>query len=802
MISSIISDTIQGSLKISDDDDPHDFRKPSAMVVTTQTAIATILGLFALLSFSMLLKKLPRLYASRKYKDDGSLNLPSWDETKLFGWLINLFQITDKHVLEYAGLDAFVFLCFFKMCIKLLATYCVFAILIISPIRYHFTGQYDDGSDNNNSYLGMTNSFVKRHLTISQDIPIEAPERANLYLWMYVIFTYLFTFLAIYMLISQTKLIVNTRQIYLGRQNTLTDRTIRLSGIPIELRDKQALKNRIEQLKIGTVSSITICREWGPLNRLFHYRKNVLKELELKYAECPSSLRNRNYESNVEYYPLGRNTTDPSNMAPDSGTTNTNTAVTDRVIANVPQGGRERPEEDNVLYSEVRLGERPTIRTGLFGLFGEKIDAIDHLEKQLKFIDEEIIEARKKHFSATPTAFVTMDSVANAQMAAQAVLDPRVHYFITRLAPAPHDIKWDNVCLSRKERLTKIYSVTVFIGISSIFLIIPVSYLATLLNLRSISKFWPSLGKILKEHRWAENIVTGLLPTYLFTLMNVGIPYFYEYLTSRQGLVSYSEEEISLVSKNFFYIFVNLFLVFTLAGTASNYWGYLSDTTKIAYQLATSVKEMSLFYVDLIILQGIGMFPFKLLLAGSLIGFPLVKIQAKTPRQRNELYNPPIFNFGLQLPQPILILIITLLYSVMSTKLLVSSLVYFIIGFYVYKYQLIYATDHLPHSTGKVWPLIFRRVIVGILLFQLTMTGTLAGFDGGWILSSWLFPLPFITLSYLYDFEKNYLPLSQYIALSSIREHERDNSMVCSSVETESYEYPYLIDGLEGPILS
>lgn len=108
-----------------------------------------------------------------------------------------------------------------------------------------------------------------------------------------------------------------------------------------------------------------------------------------------------------------------------------------------------------------------------------------------------------------------------------------------------------------------------------------------------------------------------------FHPLNVGIPYFYEFLTSRQGLVSYSEEETSLVSKNFFYIFVNLFLVFTLAGTASNYWGYLSDTTKIAYQLATSVKEFSLFYTDLIILQGVGMFPFKLLLAGSLIGFPL-----------------------------------------------------------------------------------------------------------------------------------------------------------------------------------
>lgn len=137
----------------------------------------------------------------------------------------------------------------------------------------------------------------------------------------------------------------------------------------------------------------------------------------------------------------------------------------------------------------------------------------------------------------------------------------------------------------------------------------------------------------------------------------------------------------------------------------------------------------------------------------------------------------------------------------MSTKILASGLAYFIIGYYVYKYQLIFAMDHLPHSTGKVWPLVYRRVILGLLLFQLTMAGTLAGFQGGWVLSSCLFPLPLITLSFWIDFERNYLPLSKFIALSSIREHERDNSMVCSTNDVESYEYPLLVAPLEGPMM-
>lgn len=764
----------------------HDFRKPTAKVVSAQLYTATLLGLFAVLSFSILLQKLPKLYASRKYKDNGSLRLPSWEEGKLFSWLSVVYKIRDQQVLEYAGLDAFVFLGFFKMCIKLLSVCCVFSMCIISPIRYHYTGRYDDGDndgDGNKTKNQLENvlKFIKRATVPTGED--SQPEGAKGYLWMYVIFTYFFTFLAIHLLVSQTILVVNTRQAYLGKQNTVADRTIRLTGIPMELRDTEALKKKIEQLKIGKVSSITICREWGPLNRLFRCRDEIILQLESKYADCPPGLRDR--ECYSENYRLQRSENSEPTHSPDP-------AIQEVIHTEGTQN------EDESLFPQ-RAHQRPKMRTGLFGIFGTEVDAIQFLEKQLNFIDQEISEARKKHYSATTTAFVTMDSVANAQMAAQAVLDHRVHYSIANLAPAPHDIKWYNVCLSRKERLSKVYSVTVFIGISSLFLIIPVSYLATLLNLKTISRFWPSLGKLLKQNKWAQNLVTGLLPTYLFTLLNIIIPYFYEYLTSCQGLVSHSDEELSLVSKNFFYIFVNLFLVFTLAGTASNYWGYLSDTTKIAYQLATSVKEFSLFYVDLIILQGIGMFPFKLLLVGSMIGFPFVKIKSKTPRQQRDLYSPPIFNFGLQLPQPILILIITLIYSVMSTKILLSGLAYFLVGFYVYKYQLIFATDHLPHSTGKVWPLIYRRVVSGLLLFQLTMAGTLAGFEGGWILSSCLFPLPFITCSFWWDFEKNYMPLGKYIALSSIREHEDENS--APPADTETYEYPYLVHGLEGPLL-
>ena len=102
--------------------------------------------------------------------------------------------------------------------------------------------------------------------------------------------------------------------------------------------------------------------------------------------------------------------------------------------------------------------------------------------------------------------------------------------------------------------------------------------------------------------------------------------------------------------------------------------------------------------------------------------FYFKRLILKTPRDyRSYYFTPQIFDFGINLPQHILIFMIILIYSVVSTKIVTCGLIYFILGLFVYKYQLVYNFVHPPHSTGKVWPMIFRRVILGLIIFQLFM---------------------------------------------------------------------------------
>lgn len=244
-------------------------------------------------------------------------------------------------------------------------------------------------------------------------------------------------------------------------------------------------------------------------------------------------------------------------------------------------------------------------------------------------------------------------------------------------------------------------------------------------------------------------------------------------------MVSRGDIELSIISKNFFFSFFNLFLVFTVFGAATTFyqfWEHLrdkfKDATAIALTLATSLELFSPFYINFLVLQGLGLFPFKLLEFGSVAMYPFHFFSAKTPRDYAELSAPPTFSYGFSVPQTIFILIICVVYSVFPSSWLIClfGLVYFTIGKFIYKYQLLYAMDHQQHSTGRAWPMICSRVFVGLLFFQLAMIGVLA-LRKAITRSLLLVPLLGATVWFTYFFSRTYEPLMKFIALKSIDRH-------------------------------
>jgi hypothetical protein len=487
------------------------------------------------------------------------------------------------------------------MSIKLFGTMFLFTCVILAPINKHFDwlptfGNSTDPKDPSTflTYIDLSrNDWNPDTHAILANAPKDPDQpKDTSFLWAYLIFTYLFTGFTIYFMRRHTLEVIRVRQDYLGSQSTITDRTIKLSGVPEDLRSEEKIKELLEKLQIGKVESVTICRNWKTLDQLLDRRAYILRKLEEAWTVHLQRQGSKNIAPPVR--PIDGDGTEED-------------------------GENEGAEGDNLLgESHITSLEkpRPTTRLwyGFMHLQSRQVDAIDYYEEKIRKLDDRIIEARKKEYKATPLAFVTMDSIPSCQMAVQALLDPSPGHVLAKLAPAPSDIVWPNTYLPRTTRMIRSWTITIFILVLTFFWLIPVLLLAGLLDLCTIRQVLPQLANALERHTVLQSLVQTGLPTLVVSLLNVAVPFLYDYLANMQGMISQGDVELSVISKNFFFTFFNVFLVFTVFGSASKFWPVLQDSvnltaSKMAYQLAISVKGLGNFYTNFILLQSVRTFP-------------------------------------------------------------------------------------------------------------------------------------------------------------------------------------------------
>lgn len=739
-----------------------------------QIALSLALGIGAFFAFCILRTRWPGLYAARKkHLDAGAL--PELPDT-MFGWIGPLWRITDQQVLASAGLDAYAFLAFFKMAMKFCFITLFFSLIVIKPVHDAYEDDDDlPGNDTDHNSTKKHHNDMRRSVNLfdvhshNYTVPGFPDDFETDYLWMYVAFAYLFTGIAVYMIFAYTRKIIEVRQDYLGSQTTVTDRTIRLSGIPAHLQEEEKIKEFIESLDIGKVDSVTICRDWKELDTAMTNRTNTMRRLEEAYAV---HMGFRTVERNLESLPIAQ----PPPPAPTAD--------------GVPEMEQENTDEHERLvlvdgqphvrpYAKLRPKTR--IWYGRFGLQSRKVDAIDYYQEKLREADTEIKRLREKEYPATPIAFVTMDSVAACQMAIQAVLDPSPLQLIANPSPAPSEVMWRNTYLPRRSRMIRSWSVTLGILFLSIFWSIILVPVAGLLNTDTIGKVFPQLAEFLDAHKNIKSLVAAQLPTLIASLLMVLVPYMYYYLSWYQGWISLGDMELSAISKNFLFVFINFFVVFTALGTFSQFYQFferfgdaLRDFRRVAITLAVSLQKLLGFYVNFIILQGLGLLPFRLLEFGSVVLYPIYLMGAKTPRDYAELVQPPTFSYGFYLPTSLLVYIICMVYSVLhsSWRILLAGSAYFALGHFVYKYQLLYAMDHQQHSTGRGWGMICDRIFVGLVFFQITTAGQLI-LRGAIPRSLLLVPLIIGTIWMSIAYGNTYKPLLRFIALRSVRRAEQ-----------------------------
>ncbi|SCV74453.1 BQ2448_8092 [Microbotryum intermedium] len=797
---------------------------------TTQLALSLFIGLSSFLAFCVVrrIERFKVLFRPRTLLKGFSPHQVH-DSESLLGWVLPTLRTSEFTVLQIVGLDAAVLLLFFRTCFLFFLAASVLVWSILVPINYRENGSsegvrpgapedghHHDDDDPKSALIRMALGKVQHGST--------------LYLTSHLVFTYALTILALVFLHRSWRRYIPLRQLFsLEHAHSIPARTVLVTDLPPHLRSEKALADYFESIHLNDanegssglgVESVVVTRAVGGMKELLEERTKALMALEKAWVDwlgnpVPVDVGNvsvlmgkgsdvdqcvKGYDPKVEVerilHPGASPSTTPTrDRSPDRS--NGGGAREGRLIDTF-EGRNDDDDEDDL---EARLLEpararivhpkkpRPMIR---LGWFGKKVDKLDHLASKFRDADEEVRRRRKGRFRPTGVAFVTFQSLAAAQIAAQTVHYPSATAFKTELAPEPRDIQWSNLALSNTSvfvrRVLVLVTLLVLLSVWSV----PVAYLAKLLSWDTIEETAPKLAKFIAKSPRLRGFVQTSLPSLAMVSFNNLLPLFLGELSVLSGLSARSWIEYSTLKKYHLSLLFTTLFVFITSSTYSLLQDISESPARVLDKLATTLPGARNFFVSYVMLSGLALMPLQLLeLAMILIRGWTKMFWTKTPRDHAQLNSPTMVNLGTVYPQALLIFTLGVTYSIITPLILPFATLYFGIAYLVYKYKFLFVfctskyevvaalsndsrmlipdfrctTDRPYESRGQGWPLAFNRSGWGLLIFQVFMLG-LFTVRKAFLLSVLVVPLILGTSYTIYRLSQTYTPLSRFVNLS------------------------------------
>jgi hypothetical protein len=165
-----------------------------------------------------------------------------------------------------------------------------------------------------------------------------------------------------------------------------------VTGIPPELRSDRKLAEYFESLGLGVVESVHVVKHVSQLSELIRERARCLRKLETAYAQ---------YWGN----PCNDPAYDPDALLMLAEQSDHINAIDFSV---------QQSERDRLPLFKPRRS-RPTVRDGMLGITGKKVDAIEYYSEQFNYLDDIVMKARRLgRYPPSTVGFVTFENVISA----------------------------------------------------------------------------------------------------------------------------------------------------------------------------------------------------------------------------------------------------------------------------------------------------------------------------------------------------------------------------------------------------
>jgi hypothetical protein len=386
-------------------------------------------------------------------------------------------------------------------------------------------------------------------------------------------------------------------------------------------------------------------------------------------------------------------------------------------------------------------GDRDTMRLPLFGFtwlpfmpswtfLGKKVDTIYYCRKEIARLNLEIEQdqSEPEKFPLMNSAFIQFNSQVAAHMACQSVS----HHMPSHMAPrlveiAPGDVIWDNMSVKWWERYLRMILVSAVVMGLVIAWAVPVSFLTSLANLANLQTRWPAtFGFIGDMPPWLITALQGLLPPAVTAGLLALLPVILRLLATQQGVPTGMGVELSVQGFYFAFIFVQLFLIVTLANSIFTVLSNLAKNPGSVFtEVGRTVPTAGNYFFSYMILQALTVSSGALFQIGSLVVWFLLRpILDNTARQKfNRQLNLPSVQWGTFFPTYTNFGCIGLIFSVISPLIMIFNIITFSLFWIAYRYNTLYVNKFRFDTGGLLFPKAVNQLFTGIYVMEIALVG-------------------------------------------------------------------------------
>ncbi|KAG0363759.1 hypothetical protein BG005_006970 [Podila minutissima] len=374
---------------------------------------------------------------------------------------------------------------------------------------------------------------------------------------------------------------------------------------------------------------------------------------------------------------------------------------------------------------------RPLGRMSIIPFVGKKVDLIDVYSNRLSQLNREISSAQEVGSVKTlSSAFIQFHTQFAAHSAVQTVVHPTTFNMTPMYAEiSPLDVVWDNMDMHPIIRTFRHFLSLGAATALALFWTVPVIFVSSIANIASIVETFKFLSFLQDLPPKALGVIEGVLPPLFLAILMALLPIILTFMANNEGHVRHSSITLSVMSKYFFFLVVNVLLVSALSGGFLQTWDKISkggfNFIEIINLLSQNLPGASTFFITYTLLKGFTGPVLELLQITPLIlNFLVTTLLAKSPRQIWDVQGRLIcVDYGIIFPLQTLMFCIGIVFSTMAPLILPFVTFYFIMFYFVYRHQFLYIYHQPIETGGLAFPHAVKHSYTGIFICEITILG-------------------------------------------------------------------------------